>query len=289
MNYVLHLGILLELYLILALSLNLTVGYAGLLSLSHAAFYGIGAYTAALLMTRHGLDFFSATILAVIITVLSSLIVSWASVRFRGDYFVLASLAFQVIVFSVLYNLTDLTGGAFGVSGIPKPVVAGIKIDSLFFFFIFGLITAVLVACFLAVIYRSPFCRSLKAVRDNDLAAVSLGKNVTSLKVRSICVASGCAALAGALYSSYVTYIDPTSFHTEESILLLSMVIIGGTGNFWGPIAGVVCLLLFPELLKLLAVPESIAANSRMIFYGLLLILVMRFRPQGIIGEYRFN
>ena len=289
MNYILHLGILLELYLILALSLNLTVGYAGLLSLTHAAFYGIGAYSAALLMTRLGLDFFSATILAVVITVVLSLIVSWASVRFRGDYFVLASLAFQVIVFSFLYNMTDLTGGAFGVSGIPKPSVAGFRIDSPFSFFVFGLIVTALVSGFLAILYRSPFCRTLKAVRDNELAAVGLGKDVTSLKVRAICVASGCAALAGALYASYVTYIDPTSFNTEESILLLSMVIIGGTGNFWGPIAGVVCLVLFPELFKLLNVPETAAANLRMIFYGLLLILVMRFRPQGIIGEYRFN
>jgi branched-chain amino acid transport system permease protein len=289
MNYVLHLAILFQLYLMLALSLNLTVGYAGLLTLCHGAFYGIGAYAATLLMLNQGFGFLPALTLSIAATVILSLLVSWAALRFRGDYFVVASLAFQVIVYSVLYNWTSVTKGAFGISSIPKPVVAGVRIDSLEYFFVFSLIISVLIVGLLSFIYRSPFARSLQAIRDDEIAAISLGKNVVSFKVRSVAIAAGCAAVAGVLFATYVTYIDPTSFNTEVSILLLAMVIVGGTGNFWGPMLGVALLVAFPEILKTLAIPETVAANLRMVLYGLLLILVMRFRPQGLVGKYRFQ
>jgi branched-chain amino acid transport system permease protein len=289
MRYFLHLGVLIQLYLMLALSLNLLVGYAGLLTLAHAAFYGLGAYVMALSLVGLGLGFFPAMLIAVAVAALLSLLVSWASLRFRGDYFVLASLAFQVIVFSVLYNWTSVTRGPYGISGIPKPRAAGIVADTLPVFFVFSLIISVAVIGFLFLVYRSPFCRSLQAIRDDELAALSLGKGVVSLKVRVVAIAAGAAAAAGAVYATYVTYIDPTSFNTEESILLLSMVIVGGTGNVWGPVAGVLLLLIFPEILKSLPLSDADAASLRMIFYGLLLMVIMRFRPQGLVGRYRFQ
>ena len=146
-----------------------------------------------------------------------------------------------------------------------------------------------LVVGFLGIIYRSPFGRTLRAIRDDELAARSLGKRAVSYRVRSVAIASACAAIAGGLYATYIRFIDPTSFTTDESIAMLSMVIVGGTGNFRGPIVGAVLLVLLPEALRFLAIPESIAANLRLIIYGLLLIGMMRLRPQGIAGEYQFD
>lgn len=289
MNYLLHLIVLIELYLMLGLSLNLMVGYTGLLTLAHAAFYGIGAYVTALLMVNAGFGFLMALLLSVAVAIVLSLLVSVASLTFRGDHFILTTLAFQVLVFSVLYNWVDITRGPFGIAKIPKPVFAGIKIESPQAYAILGLAVMLIVIGFLALVYRSPFGRSLRAVREDELAAIALGKRAASLKMRSVAIASGCAAIAGGLYATYITFIDPTSFTTEESILMLSMVIVGGTGNFKGPLVGAILLILLPELLRFTIIPDSIAANVRLIVYGVLLITLMRFRPQGIAGEYRFD
>ena len=289
MNYLLHLVVLLELYMILALSLNLMVGYAGLVTLAHAAFYGIGAYVSTLLMVNFGFDFLSSLIVALAVASLLSFLISFSSLRFRGDYFILVTLALQIIVFTILYNWVDVTRGPFGIPGIPKPDILGVKIDSLVSFSIFGFVLMLTILGMLAVLLRSPFGRTLQAIRDDELAVTALGKKVTSFKVRSVAMASMCAALAGTLYATYVTYIDPTSFTLNESILLLSMVIVGGTGNIKGPIAGAIVLVLLPELLRFFVIPDSIAANLRLIIYGLLLIILMLFRPQGIAGKYRFE
>lgn len=118
---------------------------------------------------------------------------------------------------------------------------------------------------------------------------MALGKNVTSFKIKSFLVASGVAAIAGAIYATYVTYIDPTSFDLDESILLVSMVIVGGTGNVKGPLVGVLMLILLPEALRFLSIPDTFAAQLRLIIYGFLLIIMMQLRPQGIAGKYQFE
>lgn len=289
MNYLLHLLIITEIYLMLALSLNLMIGYTGLLTLAHAAFYGIGAYATTLIMIHTGFGFLPALLSAVGIAVALSFLISSAALRFRGDYFVLATLAFQVIVFSILNNWISVTRGTYGIPDIPRPSLLGVEISSLFSFAVLGLGLSIVIAAILALAYHSPFGRTLQAIRDDEIAATSLGKNVISFKMRSVALASACAAVAGALYATYVTFIDPTSFTTEESVLLVSMVVIGGTGNLKGPVVGSVLLVLLPELLRFLAVPDSLAPNLRMIIYGLLLIVIMRFRPQGIAGSYRFE
>jgi len=289
MNYFFHLLILINIYAILALSLNLLVGYTGLLSIAHAAFYGIGAYVATLVMIKLGIAFLPAMLLGILIAMLLSLLIALASLRFRGDYFVLASLGFQVIVYSLLHNWISLTRGPYGIPGIPKPSLFGYEIGSLVSFFVFSLIIALIVLTILYRLMISPFGRVLQAIRDDELATLTLGKHVASFKMKSFVVASGLAAAAGALYATYVTYIDPTSFNLDESILMLSMAIIGGTGNVRGPLMGAVLLILLPEVLRFLAIPDTVAPQVRLIIYGLLLILMMRFRPQGIAGTYQFE
>lgn len=289
MNYLLHILIMISIYIILTLSINIPVGYAGLLTLAQAAFYGIGAYIATLLMMNLGLSFFIALAVAIAFSALLSLLVSYPSIRLKGDYFILASFAFQIIVFAILYNWIDVTRGPYGIPGIPRPELFGLKFDSLYSFFALSSVSALMVFLITKRLCSSSFGLVLKAIRENELSAIALGKNVNKFKILSFAISSGIAAIAGALYASYVTYIDPTSFSLDESIFILSVVIVGGSGNLRGPIVGSLFMILLPEALRFLGIPSSVAANVRQIIYAMVLILLMRFRPQGLAGEYKFD
>lgn len=278
-----------NIYAILALSLNLLVGYTGLLSLCHAAFYGIGAYISTLLMMELGLGFLPSLILAIAGSVLLSFIISVPSLRLKGDYFVLASLGFQIIVFTILYNWVDLTRGPYGIPGIPQPKLLGIEINSIAAYFLFSGIIALICAGLLYLIGNSPFGRALKTIREDELAAAALGKDIPRFKVKAFAIAAGFAAVPGVLFAGYMRYIDPTSFTLMESVFILSIIIIGGTGNISGPLIGAVLMIFLPEALRFVGMPDSIAANMRQIIYGILIILIMRYQPQGLSGEYRFE
>ncbi|MFQ5686783.1 MAG: branched-chain amino acid ABC transporter permease [Candidatus Scalindua sp.] len=289
MNYILHLLIYLDIYIIITMSLNLLIGYGGLFQLAHAAYYGIGAYTTALLMVGLGWGFVPAIICSIIVTGCLSLLVSIPAWRFRSDYFVMLSLAVQVTIYSLLYNWTGLTNGPFGITGIPKPTILGYKIDTLSNMFILSTVIAIICGVILFILLRSPWGKALKAMRDDELAARGLGKNTRLFKLQAFLIACSMVALAGGLYATYVSYIDPTSFTLDESILMLSMVIVGGTGNFRGPIVGALILIAIPEILRFVHIPDAFAANIRLLIYGLLIITMAHFRPQGLAGEYRFK
>jgi len=289
MNYLIHILIMISIYTILSISLNLPVGYTGLLSLAQAAFYGIGAYAVTLLMMQAGINFFLAIVMAIIISAALSLLVSYPSIRLKGDYFILASLAFQIIIFTILYNWMGMTNGPYGIPGIPRPEIFGIVFDSLPKFLALSGVIAIAVIIIAKRLYSSSFGLVLKAIREDELSAISIGKDVRKFKIMAFAISSGLAAIAGALYAVYVTYIDPTSFTLDESIFILSIVLIGGSGNLKGPIIGVLFMILLPEGLRFLGMPDSIAANARQIIYALILILLMRFRPQGLAGEYKLG
>ncbi|MEM9940186.1 MAG: branched-chain amino acid ABC transporter permease [Planctomycetota bacterium] len=299
MNYLLHLLIYFDIYLIVALSLNLIVGYTGLLSLAHAAFYAIGGYAYALLAVNLGWGFLPAVAVGATVCALLSLMVSLPAWRLRGDFFVLATLAVQALVYSAIYNwnstdaelgtIRNLTNGPFGITGIPRPSILGWQISGQLGYAIFATVIAGIAALAVWRLSSSPWGRLLKAVRDDELAAAGLGKNVRMIKLQVVAIGSGLVAIAGALYAGHVRYLDPSSASLDESILMLSMVIVGGLGNFRGPIVGAAVLILLPEGLRFLALPDAIAANMRLLIYGMLLILMMQFRPQGIAGEYRME
>ena len=289
MEYLLHILILIGIYIILSLSLNLISGYTGLLSIAHAAFYGIGAYVVALLALQFKTHFLVNLLCGALLAGLFGIIVALPSLRIHDDYFVIATFAFQVLTFSVLNNWVALTGGPLGISGIPQPVLLGISISSHFQFLL-------LVSCFAALTFliarrlvRSPYGRVLKAIREDEVFAASLGKDVTRYKIQIFIVGASLAAVAGGLYAYYITFIDPTSFTIVESIFVISIVIIGGTGSLWGSVVGAAMLVVIPEMLRFLGMPSAIAANVRQILYGALLVLFMLLRPQGILGEYAFT
>lgn len=289
MNYVFHILTMICLYSILGLSLNLVVGYGGLLSLCHAAFYGMGAYAATLLVMNVGWSFPPSFAVAVVIVGVIAYLISIPSIRFHGDFFVLSTLGFQIIIFSLLYNWVELTKGPYGISGIPRPSFWGLKIASTSGFFAFAFVVAIVVWFITFRLAKSPFGRTLEAVRDDEVAALALGKNVTRFKRSVFCIAGGLAAVAGVLFASYASYIDPTSFTLDESIFILCVVIIGGSGNLRGPIIGAVILVLLPELLSVVQIPDAVAANMRQVIYGLLMVSMMRFRPRGLLGSYSFD
>ncbi|MFZ5926306.1 MAG: branched-chain amino acid ABC transporter permease [Acidobacteriota bacterium] len=289
MNYLWHILNIVGIYAILAASLNLVAGYTGLLSLCHAAFYGLGAYITTLLMVGAGLNFFWALGCAILLTAVSSLLISAPSLRLRGDYFVLATLGFQIIVFSILYNWVGLTRGPYGIAGIPAPRVFGFEVDSVPRFFVFTTLVGGATLGLVWLIAESPFGRVLRAIRDDELAAAALGKNVTTLKTTAFVLAACLAAIPGGLFAAYMRYIDPTSFTLTESIFIVSMVVIGGAGSFAGPLAGAAVMVLVPEALRFLQIPDSVAANLRQVVYGLLLIVLMRMRSRGLMGEYDFE
>lgn len=287
MNYFLHIIIIINIYIILTVSTNLLVGMTNLLSLGQAAFYGIGAYlTVFALQTLH-LPLIPALIFVMVVTAAISLIITYPSLRLKDDYFVLSTLCFQLIVFTVLYNWTSVTRGPYGISGIPAPKIFGLlPISGMIPFLIFSSIMSGLVIFIFYKLVNSPFGRVLKGLRDDDLAVTSLGRNVTTYRIFVFVISSGFIAGAGMIYATYVTYIDPTSFNLDESIFILCAVLIGGTGNIKGPVVGAIFVVVLPELLRFVGLPDAVAANMRQIIYGLSLIVLMRYRPQGIAGNY---
>jgi len=299
MNYILHLCIYLSIYIILALSLNIVVGYCGLLTLAHAGYFALGSYAYALATLKLGWGFFPSMTIGIGIAMVLSLAVSVPAWRFKGDFFVMVSLAVQALLFSLFYNWsspgmgpgswTNLTNGPFGLAGIPKPVIIGVRLDTPGSIAMLSLILAGGCVFFSWLLLSSPWGRLLKAMRDDELAARGLGKNVRLAKVQAFAVACGLAAIAGVLYAAYVGYIDPSAASLDESILMLCMVIVGGVGNFQGPLVGAFVLLGIPEALRLVHIPDAMAANIRLMAYGLLLVLMMHFRSKGLAGEYRIE
>lgn len=289
MNYFLHLAILIGIYLPLAYSLNLTLGFGGLLILCHAAFYGIGAYSFALLITAAGLSPVFALIGAVLISSVLAVLIGSISLRFRNDLFMFVTIAFQMITFAVLYNWVDLTNGPYGIAGIPRPNIMGLEFRSPLQYLI--LITAIdgILIWILFALYASPFGMALKALRDNESAGESLGLQPRKLYLQAIVISATIAAIPGIFFASYLTYIDPTAFTLNESIFLFAILLLGGSGNRLGPLVGVVVMLLLPEILRFIGIPTSVAHNLREIIYGLVLIVLMYARPQGIAGDFRIS
>ncbi len=289
MAYLLHILILIGIYVILAESLNLIAGYAGLLSIAHAAFYGVGAYVAALLALSYAVPPWLTIPAAMLAAAALGALVAWPALRVRDDYFVVATFAFQVIVFSVMNNWVALTGGPLGLPGIPRPDFFGLTVKSHGGFLVLTWLCAAAVVFVCWRLARAPFGRVLRALREDEVFAAALGKNVASFKVRVFALGAAMAAVGGCLYAYHITFIDPTSFTVMESIFIISVVIVGGAGSLRGAALGAAVLVIMPEALRFLGLPSSVAANLRQIFYGLLLILFMVFRPQGLIGEFGFR
>jgi branched-chain amino acid transport system permease protein len=288
MGYVLSVLTLLTIYAVLASSLNVVLGHGGLLSLCHAGFYCIGAYTAALIALKFGWSFLPAAAAAIAVAALVAAVLAIPLLNLRGDYFILGSLGFQIIIIDVVYNSDAITNGALGLSRIPRPKILGFEFAShLEYFVLYACVAAICVAV-LHYLTNSPFGRALNAVREDEVASTALGKNVKSARIRAFAVSAGGAGLAGAMYANYVTYIDPTSFNFAESVYILSLVVVGGVATTRGPLLGALLLVIMPELLRFVGFSSGADSNIRQLLYGLLLIVFAMTRPSGIAGRNVF-
>lgn len=282
MEYFLHLFILVCIYIMLSQSLNLVAGFSGMISLAHAGFYGIGAYTAALLAVNYQASFLISLACAMILSGLLALLVSAIALRTVDDYFIICTLGIQVIVFSLMNNWVSLTKGPLGIPGIPSIQLLGIPIESKWAFILLALCFVVLIFFFLKKLTNSAFGYTLRALSEDEIFTQSLGKNVYLSKVIAFTFSAMLAAVPGVLYAHYISYIDPSSFTVDESIFILSIVIIGGMQNLWGSVIAAIFLVLLPEALRFVGMPNAIAANIRQIIYGGVLIFMMFRYSRGL-------
>jgi branched-chain amino acid transport system permease protein len=289
MEYLLHILVIAGIYIILTLSLNLIVGYTGLPALGHAAFFAVGAYISALLALNLGISPWIGLIVGASFAALTGVVIGASSLRLKGDYFALVTIAFAFIVYYTAKNWVSVTRGPMGLPGIPGFSIFGLALDSTFSYFILVFVFVLITIFIVRRIVDSPFGRVLKSIREDEIAAESLGKDTTKHKLLAFVIGAFFAGIAGSLYAHYITFIDPSSFTIMESILILLMVIFGGMGSIKGSILGAIILVVFPELLRFLGMPSAIAAPTRQMIYGLVLIILMIKRPQGLMGRFRFG
>jgi branched-chain amino acid transport system permease protein len=274
-----------SIYVLLGLSTNLLVGIAGIFSVSQAAVFGVGAYIVAFLLMNDITAFLPALAVAAICCIGLNIVVTLPALRVSGDYFVVTSFGIQLLATAVFTNWTDGTGGANGLPGIPAPDLAGKSLDST------GEVVTLCLACMglgcliFWLVMRAPFGRLLRAIREDELAVAAAGKSVLRAKVSAAALAGAFAGTAGGLYATFLSFIDPSSFDLDSSILLLTMVVVGGARTLAGSIIGPFLLLAMPQILTLVEIPTTIAAAARQLIYGVLLIAFMMFRPQGLAGE----
>jgi ABC-type branched-subunit amino acid transport system permease subunit/ABC-type branched-subunit amino acid transport system ATPase component len=286
-DYIYHIAVLVCLYSILATSFNLLVGFAGLFALSHAALYAIGAYTTAIVTTKLGLPFPVPLIASVLLAAVISGLIALPALRVSGHYLVVVSLALQIIVLQVIVNWSSLTGGPDGISGVPPYAFGEFAVDTPLEFLVVAAIVAAACFWFCRRLTRSPFGRALRAMRENEAAAQAVGRNILRMKVTVFALSAALAAVAGSLFARYYSYVGADSFTIDETIYILAMVILGGTGNLWGSVLGAAILVVLPELLKFVPLPVDIADKMRLIAYGCVLMGILMFRPQGLLPEPR--
>jgi ABC-type branched-subunit amino acid transport system permease subunit len=283
-----------SLAVLLGFALNVQWGQAGMINFGLAGFYGVGAYTAAIL-SKQGVDGFTATVAAVAVTAAISAIVSLATLKLREDYLAITTLAFSESVRLVLMNETWLTGGTNGIRDIPRPLIGLIGGDQYEVFFLaMCLVLVAIVYLVLDRIIRSPFGRALRAVREDDIVAATLGKNVLALRVKAFAIGGAVIGLAGALHAYYFTYIDPGEFAGFITVYAFMTVIVGGKGSNRGLLMGACTVMVLLEGTRFLKdfVPflsAQQAASLRLAMIGAGLILILIFRPEGLSAEYRLS
>ena len=289
MEYFLHILVITGIYIILTLSLNLVVGYTGLAALGHAAFSCVGAYASSLLALNYGVSPWLGLLIGACVAAILGVVIGAPSLRVKGDYLALATFGLGVIVYSVAKNWISVTRGPMGLPGIPGFSLFGVQLASVWAYLILVAVFVFLTYFIIRRVVKSPFGRILRGIREDEIATLAMGKDVNKHKIMVFVIGAFFAGIAGSLYAHYITFIDPSSFTVMESITILLMVVFGGMGSLGGSFVGAAILVIFPELLRFLGMPSSVAAPLRQMIYGLLLIVLMLYRPQGILGTYRWK
>jgi len=286
MEYLLSLAVFATIYTVAALSLNLLIGHAGIFSVAHATFFGIGAYATAILTTRAIGLFPVALVLGAIVAGAVGWVFARATLRVSGDYMVVASFALLVIFSQVFTNWTSVTGGGAGLPAVPRPgLVDGELLGSNVWFLLLCIAVAA-VSYFVSYrLVHSPLGRVLRALREDEAAAASLGKFVRRFRAVVFTVSSAMAAVAGSLYAHYMSYVSPLDFTVQVTVLILTMVIVAGTNRLWAVPLAAVLVMAITDGVRYVELPPQIAPGAQQILYGLMLLLFAVLLPQGLFGR----
>lgn len=266
-------------FIIATMGLNLTIGYAGQKSLGHAAFFGIGAYTVAILM-KAGVSFWLGLPAAALICFVVGLILGFPALRVQAIYLAFATLGFNTAIWLVMRNEEWLTGGTFGINNIARPSLFGYSLEGNLPYYYFVLAVALVMAGLLWALLRSPWGKAFKALRDNPIRAESLGVDIRNYTLLSFAIGAAYAGVAGALFASLVQFIEPAPFTVAASIMMYLMVVVGGAGYFLGPIIGAAVGVVLPEWLR--DVPY--VSNWYLPMFGAAVVLLMVWLPDGLLS-----
>lgn len=289
-NYIFGTMIIIGLYTIIVQGLGILMGYAGQVSFGHAAFFGLGAYTAAILTTRFHWPSAAALLAAIILPGIIAALIGKQTLKLRELYLALATLGFGILINIVFTEGGEVTGGPSGISGIPHLGVGSFVINSDRVFYILVWIILVLVLLGIRNLVRSRTGRALCAIRESEYAAENAGIDCARLKLQAFIFSALLAGLSGGLYAFYVTFISPSPFTFHASVQFVLMAVIGGLGTFWGPLLGAVVVVALSEILKELVplIIPGAGGEYQIILYGIILVALMIYRPQGLssIGHY---
>jgi branched-chain amino acid transport system permease protein len=279
--YFLRLAVLTFIYSILSMSLSLLLDFTGIISLGHAAFFGIGAYATGILSTKMGLSFWLIIPIGAMVTAIIAFLFGLLTFKFlKGLYFALASWALGEILCSIYMNV-DFFGGTNGIRGIPEPAILGFKISSDLSFYYFAMIFSIFTLISIERLLLSRIGRAWVAIREDQTVAGVMGINILLFQVMSFSIAAFYAGIAGSLYAYYEIFISPKIFTVWESIALLCMVLVGGRKSLLGSVVGAAIFTFLPEVLREVG-------QYRMIVYGVILLVTILFRPKGLIPPYHF-
>lgn len=285
-SYFVSLLVVAGIYVILVLGLNLLLGYAGQISLGHAAFYGIGAYSSAILTTKYGLSPWLGFFAAIAITCALALFIGIPTLRLRGNYLAMATLGIGIIFTKVMIAWDTFTGGPDGIYGIPGLKLGAIAIDTDIKQYYFVWLIAIFIFILSYNIVNSGVGRALKAVNSNETAAEVLGIDAARYKLIIFILSAAFASIAGSLYTHCRLFISPQIFSFMLSVKIVTMVVIGGMGNVWGGLIGALILTSLPEFLTIISehLGNINTTELEIAIYGLVLVLVMIFAPEGFSG-----
>jgi len=289
LNFFLLILIYTGIYSLMALGQNLITGYTGLLSLCQAGFFAIGSYATAILCVSFGWSLWGTLPVAFIVSALCGVLIGLPTLRLKGDYLAIATLGFGEIVRNVINNWDSLTNGPMGIRGIKKPMFLGLEINPYRKWGYLLMVCVFLVVTYYVLkrLYQSRMGRALEAIREDEIAAHSMGINVTKYKVWSFAIGAGIAGIAGSLQATFMLSVTPGYYTFMVSIIVLCMVVLGGLGNSLASILGAFILQFVTYFPQLIGISDKIPAQARQIVFGLILVVMMIYRPQGILGQER--
>ncbi|MFA5576597.1 MAG: branched-chain amino acid ABC transporter permease [Tissierellaceae bacterium] len=276
-TYALRTSILVLIYIVLALSLNFVLGFAGQLSMGHSAFYAVGAYTTAILTVNYNVPFWISLIFSALVAAIFGLLLGVPTLRLKGDYLAITTIGFGEILRLILINWTSFTRGPAGIPGIPSPSIFGYTIRTNTGYFYILYVLALMTIFISHRLLNSRLGRGLIAIRDDEVAAEAMGVNPTFLKILAFVLGAAIAGIVGGIFASFIHYVNPDNFTYMESVVILTMVVLGGVGSIPGVIVGATVLAILPEALRGIS-------TYRYAIYGILLAMMMIVRPQGIIS-----